>query len=181
MPKNKTRNKGFKNTFKPKQLVATFMYNKDRAKSFHKREYYQSQSDYKRSIVEIDKIKKQMATSKQEMVTAIFDKYVEKAKTKEVKIFKVITRIRDKVIYHIDQKLPPPVHDDIMSLISNRYILLQAYNKTRTNKGTMTAAYPIPEKDFAQLDDDQKKLITKLYYGSAINRATGWTIMGNNR
>lgn len=56
MPKNKIRNKGLKQLkIKPKELVATFMYNI--AMSFHKTEYYESQTEYKDSIVEIDKIK----------------------------------------------------------------------------------------------------------------------------
>ncbi len=155
--------KNKKRKFKGRELNATFTFNKKVAKSFHNTDYYKSQSDFNKSIVDIDDAKRAMATSNQAVVNEIFAKYIEKAKNEEINSFRVITNIRDKVIRHIQEGKELPKHDDLLSLVSNKYVLLQAYKNTRGNKGVLSQGYPMPRGEMEKLNAEQKILAEKLY------------------
>jgi retron-type reverse transcriptase len=145
------------------ELLASFVYDKKIAKSFHNTDYYETQQDARQNIVEIDDIKKKMATSKKQKVDEIFEKYKEKGEKERIQIFGVLKKIKDKVVIRLKNKQDLPIHNDILSIISNKHILLQAYRTIRKNKGAMTPAYPIPEKELNNLDEDQKTLINHLF------------------
>jgi hypothetical protein len=104
-----------------------------------------------------------MSTTKKQKVDQIFEKYKEKGENDKIKIFGVLKKIKDKVIIRIKNKQSLPLHNDILSIIANKHILLQAYRTIRKNKGAMTPAYPIPENEFKNLDSDQISLINHLF------------------
>ena len=65
----------------------------------------------------------------------------------------------------VTQNLPPPVHSDLINLISNKETLTQAYRTIRPNKGTMTTAAGlfILQKEYDKLDTDQQELLLKMW------------------
>ena len=65
-----------KNKMVKKPLVATFLYNKKVARSFHDLSYYVSNQDRIKNLVQIEDVKKEMSTEKTAEVDAIFKKYV---------------------------------------------------------------------------------------------------------
>jgi retron-type reverse transcriptase len=145
-----------------KILSSTIIFNKKIAQSFHNTQYYENQNYVRLHMVKLDEIKKKMATPKQIEVSLLLDDYKEKAKTETIRVFRVLLNIRNKVVACIKNNKPLPKHNDLINLISNRYILLQAYRTIRKNKGTMTQAQPMPNKEFEKLDNNQKDLIIKL-------------------
>lgn len=155
---NKKQNKQ-----KREKLIATFVYDKKVAKSFHKMDYYKSQTLNTKEIVNMSEIKSKLATPKRLKVDSVIEKFKEKAMTKQKSIFRVLTKMRDRTINAIRKGEPLPIHKDIMSIISNRYILIQAYRTIRKNKGTMSPAYPIPAKVLARLTDKNQEIVNKLF------------------
>lgn len=133
---------------KKKQKQATVIYDKKVADSFQKTQYYESQNDYRKNIVKIDETKRKiggLSDGEHYRVTELINEYIEKAESQEASVFKVLEKIRIKVQNSIIDEQPLPKHNDLIGLISNKYILLAAYKHTRKNKGSMTMAYPVPD------------------------------------
>ena len=129
------------------QKKATVIYDKKVANSFQKTQYYDSQNDYRKNIVKIDETKRiigRLADGEHYKVTELINEYIKKAESQEASVFKVLEKIRKKVQNSIIEGKPIPKHNDLIGLISNKYILLAAYKHTRKNKGSMTMAYPVP-------------------------------------
>lgn len=88
----------FKSSFKKKKfrrikgapLVATLIYDAGIAKSFHNTSYYEAQSEYQKTIVELEEIKRKLSTGDQERVTKIFEEYKAKAEGSVYKVHNVL-------------------------------------------------------------------------------------------
>jgi hypothetical protein len=121
--------------------------------------------DRLKNLENIDDIKRKLSTSSKERVTNIFAKYKELGETSERRIFRVLNNIRKKNQEHIElgQLSSYPKNDNLLSIISNKYILLAAYRSIRKNKGTMTPASFIPMKEYNQLSEEEKDFFIRLY------------------
>mmetsp|Transcript_9508 Transcript_9508/g.27192 ORF Transcript_9508/g.27192 Transcript_9508/m.27192 type:complete len:809 (-) Transcript_9508:3728-6154(-) len=146
-----------------KKLQAKIIYDEDIAKSFHNTDYYESQHDHKKNVVEIDEAKRKLSTSNWELVNSIIDTQIEAAKNEKYRIFKILYNIRIKVVTHIEEGMELPTHKDLLNIIANRHILLAAYRTTRKNKGIMTVAHPLSKEDFNKLDKASQDFIEKSY------------------
>ena len=126
-------------------------------------EYFESQTLALKRIEEIHEKRNETSVPNKFEVDEIFLEFQEKAEKEELAIFKVLTNMRDKVVKSIKNGTPPPTHDDLINIVSNKYILISAYKATRKNKGSMTRAYPIPEKQFQRYSPDLQDIIVKLF------------------
>jgi hypothetical protein len=158
-----TKLKFYKKNIQVKTLSATFTYSEKVAKTFSNVDYYESQSDFNKNIYNIDQLKSKLSGPRLLAVDLIIEKYKKKAKEEDIGIFRVLRGISNRAVEAIKLGYSPPKHDDLLSIISNPYILLQGYKMTRTNKGAMTPAYKIPDKEFKQLGVEEQKILIQLF------------------
>jgi hypothetical protein len=73
-------------------------------------------------------------------------------------VIPTLKKIKDKVIITIQKKQPLPTHDNLINLVSDPYMLIQAYRSIRSKKGAMTEAQPPPEFVLNKLNEQQQKV-----------------------
>lgn len=132
-------------------LKSNITYNAEIARSFHKLGYYISEQERYSSIQKIDDVKKSLSTTKDVIVSETLKKYTDFALQCEIKIFNVLIKIKNKVRLTIKNKQDLPTHNNLVSIISNPYMLMAAYRTIRPNKGTMAKAAFIPIKEYDML------------------------------
>jgi retron-type reverse transcriptase len=161
---------------KKSNLKATFLYNKKIANSFHNTDYYSSQQDHRKNVVNIDKTKRKITSIPYKKVDEIIERQIQAAKNEKFKIYRILANIRNKVIKCIEKDEPLPKHKDLLNLVANKYMLLLAYKTTRKNKGAMTIAHPLPESEMAKLNEEERNYIKKSY---GLPEGLTWEILEN--
>lgn len=107
----------------PKSLIASIDYDKKVAKSFHKTGFYNYEEDRLAHLFETHLEKKTLKAPHQLVVSELINEYVAFGKAYSIRIFKVLTGIRNKNIENIKEKLVnPPKHRDLINIIANPYI-----------------------------------------------------------
>lgn len=144
-------------------LVASIVYNKKIAMSFHNTKYYEAQSEYQSSLVELERVKLTLSTSHKERVTTIFEEYKKKGESRVYAIHGVLFNIREKTMKAIINKKPLPKVDDILSVVGNINVLLCAYRTIKGNVGALSSAWEIPIAEANRLSDDQRILLDSLF------------------
>jgi retron-type reverse transcriptase len=147
----------------PEILKSNLTYNSEIARSFHKLGYYINQQERYGSIQKIDDVKQSLSTTKDTIVSEKLKKYIDFAIQCEIKIFNVLTKIKNKVRLTINNKQDLPTHNNLVSIISNPYVLLAAYRTIRPNKGTMSKAAFIPIKEYESLDPEEQNLLVHMW------------------
>jgi len=143
-----------------KKLVATTIYNKKIAMSFHDLRYYESEQDRLKYLSNRDIEKRELSTSEKDTVTNLITKYRNLGLVQERSIFNVLDSIRTRVISNLKNKDKVlPTHNNLINLVSNPYVLLASYRSIRKNKGTMTEAFHIPPSVVSTLSLDQQELL----------------------
>lgn len=152
-----------------KSLRATFIYNQYIAKSFHNTKYYESSFDYTKNFASIEETKDSLSTAQKRRVYEVFNKYKNLAKRQAFKIHRVVYRIKEKIVRKLQvnrkykKNLPIPKVGDILSIVGNVDTLITAYRTVKKNRGAMTAAWRIPEREFNRLSIEQQNLLNKLF------------------
>lgn len=144
-------------------LEAKIVYDEKIAKSFHKVDYFSAQVDYLRNIETVEQDKSKTTGIRDERVTQIREKYQELGMRTEIKIFRVLQNIKNKVINCLIQNQPVPKHDNLINIVAHPLVLLAAYRTIRPNKGAKSTAFPIPEAEFNKLSREQQNTYIMLF------------------
>lgn len=151
-------------------------YNTTIAKSFHKLDYYIAEGYRILNTYAIEKEKSVVHTDNKDKTTEIINKYVKLIDTVQQKELRILNAIYQTNKNAAINNLEPPIHKDIMSIISNPIILISAYRNIRKNKGALTKAF-IPEFQIKTLPiKEQEILIKKSKLPDGINFETFITI-----
>lgn len=144
---------------KPKGLKASIVFIKDIAVRFHDVRYYINRGYEEKNLVQKEREKTRYSTPKQDKITEILMKYRELGKRNVAKANKTLRSIAVKNIGHMLDKKDPPVHTNIMGLITSVPLLVQAYTKIRTNRGALTAAAGMSTEQWNNLSTYQKRYL----------------------
>lgn len=147
---------------KPKKKIATFVYNEDVAKSFHTgaMQYYKVESERIVKVMELENVKKKyIRRIPPNPVDDLIAAQIVKAKFDRIKPFKVINRIKEKVKHHVQANKPLPVHNDLLGLVANPHMLIQAYRTIRGKRGAMTRGWWLPTSVVEKLEPRQKEIV----------------------
>lgn len=104
-----------------------------------------------------EKEKDKYRTPKHNIVTHLINKYKEKGKKNITKINQTLKSIFIKNFSHMISGKTPPIHCNLMAIVSNPLFLLQSYKKIRKNKGAMTLAYGVQKKNTTNLTSYKKE------------------------
>lgn len=136
------------------------VYIKEIAKRFHDIRYYINRGDEEKNLLRKENEKARFATPKRTKITDLLKKYKELGKEKINTANIALQSISVKNIAYMLQDKTPPVHTNIMSLISSIPLLVQAYKKIKKNRGAMTAAAGISSQRWKTFTPFQKKFLS---------------------
>lgn len=143
-----------------KNLKATFDFNKKVAMRFHKRDFYEYEQDRIKNLWETHLEKSKLSTPHSPIVDEVINEYTQFGLTQEIKVFRILTNIRDKNIREVDN---PPKHQDLINIVANPFMLIAAYRTIRKNQGALTHAHFLPSHILNNFSDSQKNLYAQNY------------------
>lgn len=147
MPRKSTR-KGVK---KRNPVNAVVSFDAEIAKTYHNVDYSKAEESRLNNLSDSEAEKAALRSGTKQRVSDMLDIYIAKAKNSEIRVFRILTSIRDRNVEAIRRGLPTPKHNNIISLVAHPAILLASYRTIRKNAGALTRSYPLPSIIFNRL------------------------------
>lgn len=160
-----------------KKLVATIIYNKDTARTFHDTSYYEAlESEIKRLPLRKVQQNSYISPFRKKKVDQFLDYwrsiYVKKQNAMG-NILKGIYNRNMSYAFNTQGGLPYRKHTNILSLISSPTMLAYCYKQISKNTGASTLGYFLSDKRYNSLIGQQKSYINKTFYTpDGINKYT---------
>ncbi len=143
-----------------KKLVATFFYDKKKAKKMMNTSYYEAQGKNLKQYSYLQEEKGRLATKRLESVSRILDYYRELGLNGEYKSVtgKILNGIYNRHVSYAKEEKPPQKTQKILQIISRPETLLLAYKRLKGNKGAGAAAAPVDKHTFDNYSPSQKRI-----------------------
>jgi len=125
------------------RLRSLIAYDVRQAAGFHDLRYYLAQQDAIKNQGYKLQLKAKLSAVHKKIVTDMIYYYKEHANNYINKAWIILDGIYRRNMVAAAKGLPPPVHSDLMGLVSALPVLLIAYKAVRKNKGAMTLAYTL--------------------------------------
>lgn len=122
------------------KLLASFKFDKLIAKRFHDIRYYVGRSDNYKHYLKREQQRAKLSTPKNPMVTTILEKYKELGQKKINQANLMLKKIALRNVVRMVEGETPPVHTNLMGLVTSVPLMIQAYTKIRKNQGALTRA-----------------------------------------
>ncbi len=155
------------------KLRAKTSFNTKTAMSFSRTDYYRACIQNYKMDAFIQSEKRRLATSKKDIVRGVIKKWKEVGQTGPPSKYKVINSIAEKnsKIAEKEKKeniwgenSKPPIHSNLIGIVSDPNILMMAYRTIRGNRGTMTKAMPITKDKLTKLSEQEQEKVVKFYH-----------------
>jgi retron-type reverse transcriptase len=127
--------------------------------------YYETNEDYIKNVQEIENENKRFRTKHKSIIT---EEIKNRRKYKEEAIFNTIKNIeKTNTNYHFNKKTSKKngsiKNTNLFNIAISIPLLTVAYNKLKRNKGALTKAYKMNEKEFKLLDKQQKEFVAETF------------------
>ena len=141
-------------------LKSKIKYDKTKIKQFHDTRYYEKLQDNINQAELIKTEKENLRTRKNEELTQLIDEYNEKREEKSEQIAKKLKAIynKNKECAYNGKNI---INAKLLGLVSSKPMLMIAYKKVRKNKGAMTPGHILPDKEYDELEPEQRNLYNK--------------------
>lgn len=150
-------------TKKRTRLRSLIAYNTREAAGFHDLRYYMAQQDEVKNQGYKLQLKTKLSAAHKKIVTDMIYYYKEHAKNYMNKAWLILDGIYRRNMVAASTGQPPPIHSDLMGVVSSLPVLLIAYKMVRKNKGAMTLAYTLSNERKRNLTILQVKYLNKVF------------------
>lgn len=153
----------FKKIRQKARMRSLISYNLRTAANYHDLRYYLSrQEEIKHQNYKLE-LKARLSAAHKKIVTDMIYYYKEHAEKYTQKAWFIIDGIYRRNVVAVSNNEAPPVHSDLMGVVSSLPILLVAYRAVRKNKGATTLAYTLSREKQRLLNVQQLQYLRKIF------------------
>lgn len=153
----------FKKVRKRTRLRSLISYNIREAAKFHDVRYYLALQEEVKCHGYKLQLKAKLSAAHKKIVTDMIYYYKEHAKSYMNKAWLIIDGIYRRNVVAASTGQSPPVHSDLIGVVSSLPVLLVAYKAVRKNKGATTLAYTLSKEKKRNLSLPQLKYLNKVF------------------
>lgn len=140
---------------------SSIIFSREIAKTFHDVKYYEAMGEDIKNLPLREKIKRALSTKRKEKVTDFIDRMKSQLENRSEGVFYKIYGIFMKNRWAASTGAKPPVHSNLLYLVSSVPMLIVAYQKIRKNKGSTTLGYILSDQKYKNLNAELKSYINR--------------------